>query len=470
MSNLACEQLCPASKVAKVAKAGANSQRWHCFQFEKWHVTGKIHGQMSKAPCMRRFERLNRALHEGFALPTVKKSDSTSVIFREQIGPTDRQVLMVEFEAHANCNEGKLFFNGYTALKGALGENTSGTVSVHLSLSDVSPDKYFHWNCFQQHLWSVSIPDAVEDLCEKCFYECKNLSHVTFGTSSSLKRIGIEAFSKCGLTSIHIPDSVEEFCEKCFAQCESLSRVTFGTSSSLKRIGVGAFYDCGLVAIRIPDTVEELCDKSFAGCYRLTRVTFGKASLLRRIGDLAFRRCDIREISLPDHVKEIADNCFYDCDCLLRISFGALSFVTRLGDFTFVRCALKEIHIPDSVEDIGDRCFLLCTNLCRVAFGRSPSLKRIGSLVFFQSALEEIHIPDSVEEICERCFFFCQSLCRITFGESPALMKIGDDPFGQCGGGMVLIEIPESIEYLFGGLVSSVCFELHVFEGNGSLD
>ena len=34
-----------------------------------------------------------------------------------------------------------------------------------------------------------------------------------------------------------IPSSVEELCEGCFYLCESLSRVTFGESSSLKRIG-----------------------------------------------------------------------------------------------------------------------------------------------------------------------------------------------------------------------------------------
>ena len=44
-----------------------------------------------------------------------------------------------------------------------------------------------------------------------------------------------EAFRGAGVGEIHIPDSVEELGDKCFFQCCSLFRVTFG--ESLKRIG-----------------------------------------------------------------------------------------------------------------------------------------------------------------------------------------------------------------------------------------
>ena len=56
----------------------------------------------------------------------------------------------------------------------------------------------------------ISIPDGVEELSEKCFYNCKNLSRVTFGESSSLKFIGKEAFGESGVCEIHIPDRLEK--------------------------------------------------------------------------------------------------------------------------------------------------------------------------------------------------------------------------------------------------------------------
>ena len=56
----------------------------------------------------------------------------------------------------------------------------------------------------------VSIPDGVEELCEECFYDCQNLSRVTFGESSSLKLIGKAAFNGSGVREIHIPDGIEQ--------------------------------------------------------------------------------------------------------------------------------------------------------------------------------------------------------------------------------------------------------------------
>ena len=82
---------------------------------------------------------------------------------------------------------------------------------------------------------------------------------MTFGHSSSLKRIGIESLYGSDLREIHIPDSVRELCAKCFYQCDSLSRVTFGESSSLKKIGKDAFSKTGVRQIHLPDKVGEIC-------------------------------------------------------------------------------------------------------------------------------------------------------------------------------------------------------------------
>ena len=107
-------------------------------------------------------------------------------------------------------------------------------------------------SCFEATgVEEVSVPDSVRELCDGCFKGCKSLRRVTFGLSSSLERIGVEAFgalkvcvhwlTTCGLVEISIPDSVRELCDGCFKGCSSLQRVTFGPSSSLERIGVEAF-------------------------------------------------------------------------------------------------------------------------------------------------------------------------------------------------------------------------------------
>ena len=91
---------------------------------------------------------------------------------------------------------------------------------------------------------------------------------MTFGPSSSLERIGVEAFgaveddcgevTECGLVEISIPDSVCELCDGCFKGCSSLRRVTFGPLSSLERVGAMCFYGCSLVEFTMPVSVRSL--------------------------------------------------------------------------------------------------------------------------------------------------------------------------------------------------------------------
>ena len=154
----------------------------------------------------------------------------------------------------------------------------------------------------------MTIPVRVRELCDGCFKGCKSLRRVAFCSPSSLERIGVEAFGaildrwgksiRCSITKICIPDSVRELCDGCFRGCSSLRHVTFGSSPSLERIGIEAFgvleegrgksTPCGIVEISIPNSVRELGDGCFKGCKSLRRVTFGSSSSLERIGFHAF--------------------------------------------------------------------------------------------------------------------------------------------------------------------------------------
>ena len=179
---------------------------------------------------------------------------------------------------------------------------------------------------------------------------------MTFGPSSSLERIGVEAFgavedwdcepATCGLVEISIPDGVRELCDGCFKGCRSLRRVIFGPSSSLERIGVEAFVSgqgflwptpCGLVETSIPDGVHELCKDCFKGCESLRRVIFGPSSSLERIGVWCFRESGVEEVCVPDGVRELCDGCFKGCESLRRVTFGPSSSLERIGFHAFPR-------------------------------------------------------------------------------------------------------------------------------------
>ena len=200
----------------------------------------------------------------------------------------------------------------------------------------------------------MSIPDGVVELCDRCFEHrgfawCKSLRSVTFGSSSSLERIGPDAFRCSRVESLSIPDGVVELCDGCFYGCESLSSVTFGPNPSLQRIGVEAFAYAGLESISIPDGVVELCYRCFEHCRSLRSVTFGDGSNLESIGERVFSDTQIEEISIPDSVIELYHHCF-EGTSLRSITFGRGSRLERVEAEAYE----MDVHVsaPDNVLNI----------------------------------------------------------------------------------------------------------------------
>ena len=57
------------------------------------------------------------------------------------------------------------------------------------------------------------------------------------------------------LRDVSIPNNFRELCDRCFEGCESLRRVTFGSSSSLERIGAECFNGSGVEEVRFVNCV-----------------------------------------------------------------------------------------------------------------------------------------------------------------------------------------------------------------------
>ena len=450
----------------------------------------------------RRFVSLDGGLCGNIPFSIVKMSRSPSTVFQGQrYDRKDRWTVIAEFQASGECDEEKTSDVTSDTLNQICSEGSREN-AVYLVLSEGNTNPPVFRGPLSK-VEMVSITDGVEVLFPSCFRSCKVLSRVTFGESSSLKRIGPQAFCGSGLREIHIPDSVEEVCDDCFYTCHSLSRVTFGQSSSLKRIGKHAFCECTLKEICIPDSVEELCEACFLECKSLSHVTLSDLSSLKHIGSRAFRcsalACfalpasvvsvgsslfygcpmtelvirdtnrflsvvgclllsrdrrvcysgigNFGELNIPDSVEEICDECFWRCRNLLRVTFGESSLLKRIGKEAFSRSGLIEIHIPSSVTELCADCFSWCSSLTRVTFSQPSSVKVIGKFAFSWSRVTEIDIPDSVEELCDECFSGCNSLSRVTFGELSSLKWVGKRAFAKSG--VREIHIPGRIETVF---------------------
>ena len=79
---------------------------------------------------------------------------------------------------------------------------------------------------------------------------------MTFGSSSSLERIGVSCFEDSGVEKVSLPDGVRELCDRCFSGCRRLRRVNFGFSSSLERIGVSCFASRDLPRVRFGSSLS----------------------------------------------------------------------------------------------------------------------------------------------------------------------------------------------------------------------
>ena len=222
---------------------------------------------------MRQFARLGSVFPEMLDFSLVKMSHSASAVFGGSCYDlTDKQLVFAEFQVNLQDDDGKLCVNTHDTLKDIFDHEDHKNASVYLALLRVTGPTSSDSHTLLQRAQSVSIPGSVAELCNKCFHRHKNLSRAAFHESSSLKRIGIEAFFQCSLKEIHIPDSVEELCDKCFFWCNTLSRVTFGESSLLKRIGTSAFYRSGLKEIHIPFIFQTVLKSFVTSVFSSARV------------------------------------------------------------------------------------------------------------------------------------------------------------------------------------------------------
>lgn len=171
---------------------------------------------------MRTFRKLGTGLNDRLVFSGSRRTHGASLIFdRDMCHPQGKREFLNGEEETEDSESMVLFViweDRYSDVKIAdtldelLGEKFKD-VPVYLALSKgdrlIHAHKMFPW-CYFPRNKSISIPYDVEELCTRCFFDCDNLCHVTFGAAMSLKRIGVEGFCYSTLEDIRVPDSVEE--------------------------------------------------------------------------------------------------------------------------------------------------------------------------------------------------------------------------------------------------------------------
>ena len=233
-------------------------------------------------------------------------------------------------------------------------------------------------------LVSVKLPASLITLYGRTFRSCDQLGEVIFANDAKLQTIGGGwilrnsnitsggAFAGCpALTSVAIPASVEVIENGAFYNCTNLSTVTFAAGSSLKTLGeinslldtydFGAFYGTALTSIALPKSLELIGEDTFRCCTSLKKVTFESSSALHTIGRAAFYQCALTSIKFPAATTSIGEKAFRYNAALTTINFEAGSQMQTFGNYAFADCGVIHYFYAQNctqLTSIGDYTFL----------------------------------------------------------------------------------------------------------------
>ena len=186
------------------------------------------------------------------------------------------------------------------------------------------------WAGFKKKIGTLIIGDGVTSIGRYAFYECENLTTVTFPDNDGLTTIGNAAFMFClRLTSIDIPDTVTSIGGGAFAHCNGLTSVTFPENDGFTTIGEFAFQGgIKLTTVTIPKSVTTIDQYAFYGCGRLATLTFSEGSKLTTIGQRAFNDCMYLncDLVIPNSVTTIGEKAFEGCWRLASITMPGTNY------------------------------------------------------------------------------------------------------------------------------------------------
>ena len=218
------------------------------------------------------------------------------------------------------------------------------------------------------------------------FYECPNLTSVTFG--NDVQTIPGALMLRCKrIKKVTIPAKVTSVGASAFAECDSLTTVVWNAKSC-----AGPYNS---------DSGGPFCFNAYLvnnGNNKIKTFIFGEG-----VEDIPTYLCynmdSLENVTLPSTVKKIGNYAFYSCNRIQNVTLP--TGLTTIGNAAFCYCRLQSVNLPTGLITIGDEAFRGC-GLQSVIF--PSTLTTIGNLSFSNNSFTSVHIPASLTSIAPRAF------------------------------------------------------------------
>ena len=220
-----------------------------------------------------------KAFHNCKKLESVDLSDNLEYIGERAFASCEKiqtitlgtGIKNIEYSAFENCLALSTVYYNTVELQDLMGSifyygDTQVNVIIAPNVKRI-PESLF-WFC---NIVEITIPDSVETIGKRAFYNCKSLTNITFG--SGLKQIGQWAFDSCtSLENITIPDNVTTIINEAFI-ASNLKSVVIG--SGVQTIEDGAF-NCDLLTSVYYHGSEDYKNKTLTtlGTYNFLNATW----------------------------------------------------------------------------------------------------------------------------------------------------------------------------------------------------
>ena len=301
---------------------------------------------------------------------------------------------------------------------------------------------------------TVTIPDSVEEMGDRLFSGCKNLTEAIL--PKGVEEIISHTFEGCiNLEQVTLPERIKAIRSYAFTGCTNLKQVTL--PEGVQTIEGYAFQDCAsLTSITLPaslplktvDTsygwrieVDCLSRAAFEGCTALTEFLVAPGSeyyssqdgfLCNAQGDTLLcvpPGLESDSLTLPPCITTIGSDAFGNCKTMEKLSIPETVTVIEKNAFSNMS-SLRELTISDSVEWIhmealADMDSLTCLNL-----GKKTQFGSTSILVGTDEILTDPSTPH---------FSSNPSLTRITVPEENPYYTVRNDAMLYNHDGTVLI-------------------------------